>query len=76
MVQQRVSFNLGFDKGLQLNRRHLQQLDCLLQLGRHDQGLTLLHDQSLGERHYTRLASIAEGFTKIIPAHIGIVNRY
>ncbi len=39
--EQRILFELGLDEGLELEVRHLQKLDRLLQLRRHDQGLAL-----------------------------------
>ena len=44
------------DEGLQLEVRHLQQLDRLLQLRRHHQGLALAEFESLVQRHGARSA--------------------
>jgi hypothetical protein len=50
-LQQRVALKLGIDEGLKLHVRHLQQLDRLLQLGRHDQGLALADLEPLAYGH-------------------------
>ena len=47
--QERISFQLPLDKGLQLQVRQLQQLDRLLELGRDDQPLPLPDFQLLTE---------------------------
>ena len=39
--KQRIAFEFALDKGLQFEIGHLQQLDRLLQLRRHHQGLSL-----------------------------------
>ena len=41
-LKQRVPLELALDESLQLEIGHLQKLDRLLQLRRHDQGLALL----------------------------------
>jgi hypothetical protein len=46
-LQQGIALDLGFDEGVDLEIGHLQQLDRLLQLGRHDQRLALAHLQLL-----------------------------
>lgn len=45
LFQKRISFQLGFDIGNEIEIGHLQQLDRLHQLRRHDQRLTLSHLQ-------------------------------
>ena len=46
-LEQRIAFKLAFDIGLQLEVGHLQQLDRLLQLRRHDQGLALFEFEAV-----------------------------
>ncbi len=50
-LQQRIAFQLAFDIGLQLEIGHLQQLDGLLQLRGHDQGLALAQIHPLRQCH-------------------------
>ena len=49
--EQRVLFQLAFDVLAELDVRQLQQLDGLLQLGRHDQRLALFERQVLRYGH-------------------------
>ena len=63
------------DEGLQFEVRHLQQLDRLLQLRRHDQGLALAQFEPLVQRHGAASSrSQAEVGAEIIAPHIGIAD--
>lgn len=51
--QQRIAFEFGLDEGVELDIRHLQQLDRLLQLGGDDQPLPLPNLKSCAQRQRT-----------------------
>ena len=53
-LEQRVALQLLVDEGLQFHVGHLQQLDGLLQLRRHHQGLALAEVEPLVQRHGAR----------------------
>ncbi len=50
-LEQRIALEFLVDEGLQFHVGHLQQLDGLLQLRRHDQGLALAKIEPLVQRH-------------------------
>ena len=55
-LEERILFELLLDECREFDVRHLQQLDRLLQLRRHDQRLALAELQSLGQRHGIAIA--------------------
>ena len=50
-LEERVALQLLVDEGLELDVGHLQQLDRLLQLRRHDESLALAEFEPLVQRH-------------------------
>ncbi len=53
-LEQRVLLDLVLDESRELEVRHLQQLDRLLQLGRHDERLGLAQIEACRDRHGER----------------------
>ena len=50
-LEQRIALKFLVDENLKLDIRHLQQLDRLLQLRRHDERLALAEFEPLVQRH-------------------------
>ena len=75
-LEQRIAFQLALDIFGQFEIGQLQQLDRLLQLRRHDQGLALPQLQTLAERHEPPLPRLErEPLAEIDPAHVACRGR-